>query len=133
MTANTLATDLATTVHRLLWRELKPRILAVRSVLYCSGLLYKPLGPDLHVPDELKWARIWGYTTSRLSVDGDRWFITKQDKPLELRMEIPAKFVNATPAECRRIARRIIAEDKETENHAAIKHLQRQIEQLQAA
>lgn len=119
MSANTqFAEDLSKTVHMMLWRRLKPQILAVRTVLYRADLLYH--SSDV-LPPELGWVRLWGIDTSRLSVDGrGRFFIADHDRRRDAaglpvrQLEIPAMFIEATPAECRSLTHRLLADHLRT-------------------
>jgi hypothetical protein len=49
------------------------------------------------------------------------------------RMEIPPAFVSASPLECRRLARRIIAEHLEADKTAEIHRLRQELARLGAA
>ncbi|MBT8163793.1 MULTISPECIES: hypothetical protein [Arthrobacter] len=99
----------AKNLHVMLWQEMKEQCRAVRCVLYRKGLAYSRNDP---VPEELRWARLT-YSTAWFSAEGDRRFVTPYDHKAGRfkgpRLEIPPMFVTASPAECRRIARVILA------------------------
>ncbi|WP_284982417.1 hypothetical protein [Arthrobacter sp. efr-133-TYG-118] len=124
-------------LHVLLWKDLKDRATAVREVLRRHGLLYVPESPEVIVPDQLRWARRACYSLARFSSEGSRRFLTpfnfKAGEPTGTRMEIPSLFLDASPAECRRLAHRIISDHASSARDAKIKQLQVELELLQTA
>lgn len=102
-----VAEQLKKTTHDLLWKELKERIYAVRDVMRRAEVLY---ATSEECPARLEWARLGSYCASRFSIEDDRWIVTYMESGR--RAEIPEEFLNATPSECRRIARQIIAQSR---------------------
>ncbi|MDP9904763.1 hypothetical protein [Arthrobacter bambusae] len=124
-------------LHVMLWKELKEKVTAVREVLRHHGLLYPPEGPEVIVPDQLRWARRAWYSLARFSAEGNQRFLTpfdsKSGEPTGPRMEIPSLFLEAPPAECRRLAHQILSDHARSVRDAKIKRLQNELELLQAA
>lgn len=132
MNSADFATTLTRTAHTLVWDELKTRIRAVRDVMRHAGILYGPEGPDLQVPDGLRWARIACFSNATFSIEAGRWYITERNGRRR-REEIPASFLDATPAECRAIARAMIHAGREAEKTAEIRQLEDRLELLRSA
>lgn len=124
----------ALTVHTLLWHELKSQIYAVRDVLRQKDLLYDP---DVSLPENLMWAVLGFFGSSRLTIEDNRWFVTQVDRRTKRhgrRVEIPAEFIGAPTSTCRALARRTIAEHElRCQRDAEIQQPQHQPSQPQAA
>ncbi|MFE4834458.1 hypothetical protein ACFRAU_07230 [Arthrobacter sp. NPDC056691] len=120
-------------LHVMLWQELKERIRAVFDVLYRKEMGYPAAAA---VPAELRWARL-SFSTAWFSSEGERRFMTPFNSMngefTGPRIEIPPAFVRASPLECRRPARRIIAEHFEAEKTAEIHRLRQELARLGAA
>lgn len=153
----TIADHYALGVHNSLYQELKQQITTVWSVYReLSSRLYRKYGKHaLTLPDELLFSR--GYSSTWLSVEGEKWFAVEAEyrsrrstgraaeispKPNGRRAQIPSEFIGASTADCRRLAREILAPlfrecAREAEarwaREARIQQLQDQIAELQAA